>query len=135
MNRKIALSVVLACILIFAVTTSCSAKPSRNEKRIAGSWTTLTSNLPVVIGSDGTISGFAAIRMRNESFTPDHFALARDKIFLYGTGTTVTAPAGAAADATAAPDTSTVTLGISYDFRISKDGKTLIIGNSAFKRN
>jgi hypothetical protein len=105
MKNKCFLSVFVLLILFF-VSASCFAQSSGNEQRLVGTWIFLYRDgaSPLVFNSNGTVSGYSFYT---------HWAAAGDTLVFYRPN----------------DDNSN-----SLRFQISSDGRTLIIGNSSFRR-
>ena len=102
------LILVAFMLLFFAfIVTNCNAQSSgNNEQRLIGTWTSLVSEGdPLVFNANGTVSGW---------YNRTNWAAAGDTIIIYNSSSSNKN---------------------AFRFQISSDGRTLIIGDSAYRKN
>ena len=111
---------MLFLILMLIGTMSISAQSSNNEQNLIGTWVNVNDNSRLIINANGSITG--SLNAPEFDDTPlQNYVVANDKIYLYGRNID----------------------GKLFDFRISNDGRVLIIYYSymgvyfsiAFRRN
>ena len=109
MRKKLAFFAALTILLMLNTNAGLLAQASGNEQRLVGTWTSLLNpDLTVVLNANGTISGFSTPDAAGRVFSPTHWAAADDKIIFY------------------IPLPNDIRIA-TRDFRISSDGRTLII--------
>ena len=125
--KKVQYFRIIFFLLVFGfISISClNAQSSNNEQRLVGTWTSLLNNATLVFNSNGSVTGVDSIMelvTYGQGTTFSNYAAAGDKILFYTPNTTAR---------------------ITFDYRVSSDGRTLIlnveiIGTSfgfAYRRN
>jgi len=112
--------IILALLTIFNPYEVGAQSPS-NEQLLVGSWTNLHTEATLVFNADGTVSGTGWENLYNQATRrkqpPTHWAAAGNTIIIF-------IPGGDDSNAR-----------WNGTFIISSDGRTLIIGSFAFRRN
>ena len=98
-------------ILVFAFV-SINSYAQTNEQRLVGTWTNLHNNSTITFNSNGTFSGSEMLSNARYWYTPTNWAAAGDILIVYS-----------------GSDRN------DYRIQISNDGKTLIIGTTAYRRS
>jgi len=104
-------------VLFFALLLAFSAALIANEQRLVGTWVSLHTGLPVTFNGDGTVVGWPGTVFYWQRRHPTHWAAGDNTLILFFPGT----------------DIHDARMSLSFSF--SSDGRTLIIGSRAFRRN
>ena len=108
------MALVFSALLLACSPTEVSAQTSVDEQRLLGSWTDMHTDVTIVFNADGTVTGIPTTWY---GFAATNWAAADGRIVIFRTGGWGTSFSSAT------------------NFYISSDGRTLIIGTLAFRRN